>query len=294
VEKSPSRSTTRAWLAALVVVSALALVETASAIIAPYRAPKDEDWRAAAREIRSGFRAGDLIVAAPAWADSILRVHLGDLIPVEVAGRMDDERFERVWEVSQRGARSDAGARGAVAEERRFGALTVRRVERPPAVVSYDFVARWPDARVSRRDAGGARVECSVAGDHIQCPDIGSSVRRQIVEVDTRLRLALLAQPVPQGAVVIEFPAARLGRSLVVATGLHNVWMRKEAQGPVDLRIVIDGVFEGTYTTRNDDGWALHRIDTSARAGQVASVRFEITSPEPRARHLALAAEARE
>jgi hypothetical protein len=292
VETPPSRLTTRAGLAVLAAVSLLAIVESATALVAPYRAPTDADWRAAAAEIRGGFRAGDLIVAAPAWADSILRVHLGDLIPVEVAGRLDDERFGRVWEVSQRGARADAAARGAVAAERRFGALTVRRIERRPAAISYDFVARWSDARVSRRAAGGASVDCPLAGDRFQCPDAG--VRRQIVEVDTRLRVALLAQPVSQATVVIEFPAARLGRSLVVATGLSNVWMRKEAQGPVDLRVVVDGVADGTFTTRNDDGWALHAIDTSARAGQVAAVRFEITSPAPRARHFALAAEARE
>ena len=143
--------------------------------------------------------------------------------------------------------------------------------------------------------ASPASVNCPLAGDRFQCPDIGYNyVRRQIVEVDTRLRLALLAQPVAQATVVIEYPAVRLGRSLVVATGLSNVWMRKEAQGPVDLRVVVDGVADAAFTTRNDDGWALHRLDTSARAGQVASVRFEITSPAPRARHFALAAEARE
>ena len=130
--KRPHRGDHTRGLAALAAVSLLALVETASAIVAPYRAPSDEDWRAAARAIRAGFRPGDLIVAAPAWADSILRVHLGDLIPVEVAGRLDDERFARVWEVSQRGAHAPAAARGSVADERRFGALTVRRVDVPP------------------------------------------------------------------------------------------------------------------------------------------------------------------
>jgi hypothetical protein len=295
VETPPSRLTTRAGLAALAAISLLALVETVSAIVAPYRAPTDADWRAAARDIRAGFRAGDLIIAAPAWADPILRVHLGDLIPVEVAGRLDDERFARVWEVSQRGARADAAARGTVTELHRHGALTVRRVERPAAVVSYDFVARWTDAHVSRRGAGGTRVDCALAGDRIQCPEIGFNfVRKQIVEVDTRLRLALLAQPVSQSTVAIEYPAVRLGRSLVVATGLSNVWMRKEAQGAVDLRVVVDGAADAVFTTRNDDGWALHRIDTSARAGQIAAVRFEIASPAPYARHFALAAEARE
>jgi hypothetical protein len=288
--------TGRAGLAALAAVSALALGETAVALVAPHRAPTDDDWQAAARDIRAGFRPGDLIVAAPVWADPILRVHLGDLIPAEVAGRLDDERFARVWEVSQRGARAEAAARGAVAAEQRFGALTVRRIDRPAAAISYDFVARWTDARVSRRGPGGGIVVgCPLAGDRMQCPDIGTNfVRRQIVEVDTRLRMALLAQPVGQATVVIEYPAVRLGRSLVVATGLSNVWMRKEARGTVDLRVVVDGAADAIFTTGNDDGWAVHRVDTSARAGQVAAVRFEITSASPQARHFALAAEARE
>jgi hypothetical protein len=241
---------------------------------------------------------GDLIVAAPAWADPILRVHLGDLIPAEIAGRLDDERFGRVWEVSQRGARAADAARGGVVLERRFGALTVRRVERPPAVVDYDFVARWADARVTRRESGGAVVACRNLGDRIQCPDLAYSfVRRQIVEVDTELHEALLTQPVPRSAVVVEYPAVRLGRTLVVATGLHNVWMRKEARGPVDLRVVVGagaGATDQTFTTRNDDGWKRMRIDTAALAGQTVSVRFEITSPAPAARHFAFAAEARE
>jgi hypothetical protein len=277
-------------------VALLALVETAVAVIAPTRAPKPEDWAAAAREVRGGFAPGDLIVAAPAWADPILRVHLGDLIPAEVAGRLDDERFGRVWEVSQRGARAAAADRGSVALERHFGALTVRRIERPPEVVSYDFVARWADARVTRREASGAVVPCAPAGDRFQCPNGVNgfvSVRRQIAEVDTRLREAFVAPPVRDGTVVVEFPSVPLGRTLVIATGLHNVWQRKEAQGSVTLRVVVADRVDTTFTTLNEDGWSPRRIDTSALAGQTAPVRFEVTAPDPHARLFAIAAEAR-
>ena len=277
-------------------LSLLAVVETAVALIAPARAPSDADWQSAASLVRAGFRAGDLVVAAPSWADSILRVHLGDLIPAEVAGRMDDERFGRVWEVSQRGAHADEAIRGRVLSERKAGRLTVRLVERPaPAVVGYDFVARWSDARVSRHAASGADVDCDNAGDRVQCPGVGYNfVRPQMVEVAQRLRRALLAQPVPQATVVVEYPLVRLGRTLVVATGLHNTWMRKEASGPVDIRVVVGTESDVRFTTRNEDGWTVRRIDTSARAGKLAVVRFEITSPEPYARHFAFAAEVRE
>ena len=59
------------------------------------------------------------------------------------------------------------------------------------------------------------------------------------------------------------------------------------------MRVFVGGIEAASFTTRNEDGWAMHRIDTSARAGQVAAVRFEITSPAPQARQFALAAEAR-
>ena len=276
-------------------MSLLAVVETAVALIAPARAPSDADWQDAATQVRAGFRAGDLVVGAPAWADAILRVHLGDLIPAEVAGRLDDERFGRVWEVSQRGARAEEATRGRVISEQRAGRLTVRLVERPAAVVGYDFVASWSDARVSRRAGVGADVDCERAGDRIQCPGVGYNfVPPQLVEVDQRVRRALLAQPVPHATVVVEYPLVPLGRSLVVATGLHNTWMRKEASGPVDVRVIVGTEVDVRFTTRNEDGWAVRRIETSARAGKLAVVRFEITSPEPYARHFAFAAEVRE
>src|SRR5262249_60887781 len=136
-------------------------------------------------------------------------------------------------------------------------------------------------------------LDCARAGDRIQCPDVSYNfVRRQIVEVDTRLRLALLAQPVAQATVVIEYPGVRLGRSLVVATGLSNVWMRKEARGTVDLRVFVDGAEAGEGTTGNEDGWAGHRFDTAARAGQAAAGRFQITAPGPPAAPFGLAAAA--
>jgi hypothetical protein len=275
-------------------VVALAFVEAGVALVAPALAPTDAQWQAAARQVRAGFRAGDLIVAAPAWADPLLRLHLGDLIPVAVAGRLDDARYGRVWEVSQRGAHAPEAARGAVVEEQRFGALTLRRVERAPAVVTYDFLSRAAEARVTRTEAGLPDVACPWAGDRHQCPEGFLFARLQTVEVDTHLRHALLTQPVGGATVVIEYPAVTLGRELVVATGLHDVWARKAAHGEVDLRVVVAGVPAATIVSKNETGWLLTRVDTAAQAGRTAPVRFEVTSPAPAARHFALAAEARQ
>jgi hypothetical protein len=282
-------------LGAAVVVSLLAVVETTVALVAPSLAPTDADWAAAAAAVRAGFRPGDLIVAAPAWADPILRTQLGDLIPPEVAARMDDDRFARVWEVSQRGAEAPAAAAaGATTVDDRFGRLRVRLIERSAEIVSYDFVARWADAQVSRRDLTGALVTCTLAGDRIVCPAPGNnSLHRQLVEVDQKLREALLTEPVAGAAVVIEFPAVPLGRALVIATGLHDTWMRKAARGTVEARLTVGDQTTELPVTSDDSGWTRTRVDTGSRAGQTVPVKLEITSAAPFDRFFAFAAEAR-
>jgi len=289
-----SRARLQLPLLAASAIVALAIVEALVAVLAPLRAPGPDDWAAVERDVRAGFRPSDLIVAAPAWADPIMRMHLGDLISIPTAGRMDGARYSRVWEVDQRGARAPETRDGRVVQERRHGALTLRQVERAGASVSYDFLARFNDARVSRVDASGAALPCPWQGDRFQCPLVGFNyVRRQLVEVDTHLRWALLAQPVDRARTVIEYPAVVLGREIAIATGLSNVWMRKAAKGPVDLNVTIDGKPALHVTTHNESGWLISHVDTAARAGQTAVVRFEVSSPAPYARYFGFAAEAR-
>jgi hypothetical protein len=291
----PSRR--QVTVGAVVVIASLAVVETTVALVAPALAPTEADWAAAAAAVRAGFRPGDLIAAAPAWADPILRQHLGDLIPPEVAARMDDDRFARLWEVGQRGAHAPAApwAAATVARDERFGRLRVRLLERPAEAVTYDFAAHAAEARVSRRDAAGAVVDCLPAGERVACPGTGSVLlRRQLVEVDQKLREALLTEPLPRAALAIEFPAVPLGRTLVIATGLHDTWMRKAARGTVEARLTVGDQTTVLPLTTDDSAWTRTRVDTSSRAGQTAPVRLEITSADPYDRFFAFAAEARQ
>ena len=271
----------------------LAMLETLQALIAPRCAPSPADWEGAAAEVRAGFRPGDLIVAAPAWADPLLRMHLGDLITIPMAARMDDARYGRVWEIGQRGARAPE-ARGATIARHRFGALTLRLVQRPPAAVTYDFLAHWKEARVTRWEpAQRVSVSCALqGGDRFACPG-GGSVRRELVEVDTRIREALLAPP-PAGAILaIEFPEVTLGRELIVTAGLHDVWARKYGRGTVNVEVWVAGRPAASATIGNRSGWHPIHVDTSTRDGQTGSVRVQISSPDPSLRNLAFAAEAR-
>lgn len=275
----------------------LAIIETASAVIAPLRAPRDGDWRAAAAVVRAGFQAGDLIVAAPAWADQVMRLHLGDLVPVKVAARLDAARYGRVWEISQRGAEADElddGPDPAVLHRSRHGALTVRRYERRPAAVTFDFFDQWAKARVARAEPGRGETACARGDDRFQCPHIGFNfVQPALLEIGTTLRNALYAQPVDRATVVVEWADVPLGRELAVGSGLHHVWLRKAGDGAVDLRVLIAGREVGRTRATNRSGWRVDHFDTSAFAGRPATVRFEITSEKPYSRHFGFNAEAR-
>jgi hypothetical protein len=272
----------------------LALVETGNALLAPLRAPRDRDWRALAAEVRAGFRPDDLIVAAPAWADPLLRLHLGDLISIPVAGRLDAARFSRVWEISQRGARAPESEGSRVVQSSRHGALTLRRYERPAAHVSFDFVAEWNRATVSRVAAGGQMSLCFRAPDRFECPEPPSqSLKPELLEIDTSPHFALATPLAGHATTVVEFDRVPLGRELAVGAGLHNVWLRKAGKGTVSLRVLVQGRELGRIEAGSMTGWTLRRFDTSSLAGQSQSVRFEITVDDPNARTLGFAAEAR-
>lgn len=272
----------------------LALVETANALLAPLAAPSDADWRKAAAQVRAGFRPGDLIVAAPDWADPLLRQHLGDLIPLPVAGRMDAARYARVWEIAQRGQNAPEVAGAKVEETGRHGGLTVRRYQREAATVLFDFVAEWSHAGVSR-DLGGGQVNfCNPAGDRFLCPDVpGSPIKPDLLEIDTSPRWTLGVPMVGSATTVIEYERVPLGRTLAVGVGLHNVWLRKAAKGTVTVRVLVAGRELGRLQAGSMTGWTLRTLDTSGLAGHTAPVRFEITADNPHSRHLGLAAEAR-
>lgn len=279
-------------------VLTLAVVELANALWAPHAAPKDADWQAAAAVVRAGFRAGDLIVASPPWADPVLRLWLGDLMPEAMVGRMDDARYGRVWQIAQRGARARE-ARGDERDRQRFGALTVSRYERPAAEITYDFLERWPEAQVSREEGPPGQpptrvVPCVRDALGFTCPGPPAHVVRPgIYEIGATLRRGLSAPPVANAAVVLTWANVPLGRELAFAGGLHHVWLRKWPQGIVQLRVLVDGQLVATQRSGNRTGFQLGRADTSRWAGQKRTVRFEITADVPDGRMFDFVAEAR-
>ena len=292
--RPPLLSRRRATLAVAAGILLLALVETGAAVVAPWRAPDDADWKASAAAVAAGFRAGDLIVTAPAWADQVLRLHLGDLIPVRMAARLDGASYARVWEISQRGAAAPEAADGRLLEDRRFGGLRLRLYQRQALPLVFDFYDNWAAASVSRVEAGRPAIACARLPQQHQCPGLGYNfVEPRVLEMESSLRRALYAQPVQGATVAVEYPQARLGRELAVGAGLHNVWLRRNGDGTVWLRVLVEGKEIGKIESSNRSGWTVARFDTTAWQGRQAPVRFEITSAKAYSRHFGFTAEAR-
>ena len=201
-----------------------------------------------------------------------LRPHLGDL----AAGRAGSE---------------SEGIRPV--QSSRHGALTLRRYERPASLVSFDFVAQWSRATVSRIAPGGQVAMCSRVPDHFECADApAQSVKAELLR-STPARtwpwpLRSLATP-PQSSNSTVFPWGASWRS---GLGCTTCGCASRAREPSACACWCGGASWGAYRPE-PDRLTLRRFDTSTLAGQSESVRFEITTDDPGARYLGFAAEAR-
>jgi len=258
----------------LLAVPALLLVVIAAwEIVATRRAassvPDDAAWAEAASVVRAGYQPGDLIVFAPDWIDPVGRLHLGDLIPLEVAARMDADRFGRIWELSIRGARSsETAGLAAVATEQR-GGVAVRRFERAPVTVLADL----------RELLTTARVETSGRWPTLELAEVGFTPRRCVQIV-----------PVPGAPARITFPAVPLGAELVGHVGIADVFTRRDDRAPAQLEVEVGGAIVARATAGVEDGWVRFSARTTPGIADVTIIA-RATSPN---RLICFAAEARQ
>ncbi|MFI5288120.1 MAG: hypothetical protein ACHQ17_00645 [Polyangia bacterium] len=269
----------------------LALVETVSALTAPYRVASNADWEAAAAEVRAGFRSGDLIVFAPAWSDQVGRAHLGDLVTVEMAGRADADRYGRVWQVSIRGARAPETAQATLLRTERHGRVTVALYQKPSVTVLYDFTSHAADARVTELSRHSDERPCYKQRTGFRCA--GVTVEPRTLEVGYAPHRGILTPADGDRLTRLEFSNVLLGRTLVGYTGLHDFYSRLKGDGPVDFAVFIDGQKRFALHYEQAMGWRRFTVDTTPLAGTRHTVRFEVSSPRPAWRTFGFHAEAR-
>jgi hypothetical protein len=225
--------------------------------------PGDDAWERAATALREAYKPGELIVFAPDWADPVGRLHVGDLIPVEMAARMDAAKYGSIWELAIRHAQAPEVAGLEAVTSTDFAGVTLRHYERTPAIVVDDALAREPKS-------DGARPTLELA-------EVGFAPHRcwQIV-------------PPAHGKVTITIPMT-LGTKLVGYVGLADVFKRRDIRTPGELEIHA-GAASADVVAGIDDGWVRFELATTPGATDVTFIAKAI-SPE---RLICFAAEARQ
>ncbi|HEU4612211.1 MAG TPA: hypothetical protein VFS15_09040 [Kofleriaceae bacterium] len=229
--------------------------------------PSDHAWEKAAAVVRADHEPGDLIVFAPDWVDPVGRLHLGDLIPIDMAARMDAARYGRIWELSIRGARSPDTAGLAPVFSQDVAGITVRRFERTPVTVVADVRDALPTARVQ----GPARPTLELA-------EVGFAPHRCIQVI-----------PPARSSVRITFPQLPLGSELVGYAGLADIFTRRSPRGPGKLAVEIGGKVVAEVEPGVDDGWVRFAAPTTPGP---TDVTFIASADDPN-RLICFAAEAR-
>jgi hypothetical protein len=280
------------WL--LVPLAAVAELVAHSVILA--RVPAADDFDGAAEAVRAGYREGDLVVVAPGWLAEARRALGPEVMPLRDQARPDEARYQRLWEVSIRGA-SAVEAAGLEPElERRFGRVTLRRYPmRPRARTLWDFVDRLGDARVLEID-GVRRRPCAKQGNRWRCVPHSRDIwvgTETISDLDHRPRRCIWAHPLPRGkALRIELSDVPRGSALEGHTATDYVVGRHCGPAPVDLAIEVDGQILSRIEHHDCDGWSPFAVDIPPGSGPV-DVAFIVTAPDPDRRHFCFQAEMR-
>jgi len=266
VSAVPSTRPIAGLLPAALLVS-IALWETCATRRDAAAVPGDDAWDRAAAIVRAGHHPGDLIVFAPGWIDPVGRLHLGDLIPIDMAARMDAARYGRIWELAIRGAHAPevAGLKPVASDD--AGGVAVRRYERAPAVVVSDLRDAFATAHV---DGGRAALELA---------EVGFAPHR-----------CIQVEPAPHHAVRVTFPQLALGHTLVGYVGLADVFTRRDIRAPGTLAIEIAGTEVARVVAGVDDGWIRFAVDTAPGPADVTV----IASADAPQRLICFAAEARQ
>lgn len=291
---------------------ALAVMELVAHFVVRARVVPDEDWRRAAEVVRDGYQPGDLVVAAPYWADPVLRRELGDLLSLEDVGRSDMAQYRRLWALSIRGHRPEDAPPSTPDFEQAVGGVTVLRWTVPGDGVLYDFTENIADAEVVRVE-NGVEIPCQWADDR---RPMGGGLgrgpvtpgarhrcdpRRRWLWVGATLNDDMEMQPRycvwqhPQGNEPIRatFRDVPLGDRLVLYADIYYEHQRMQEHGPVMVSIKVEGREIGRLTHNDGDGWK-RLVAYTSELGERADVSIEVTAPEPHLRTLCWAATTRE
>ena len=281
------------WLALLI----FPVVEVGAHAFTRAAVPTEHDWRVAADFVGERASEGDLFVAAPDWADPLVRQYLGDRIDLPMAGRTGVAGYRRLWSLSPRGARPPEAAGRTPELSEDFGGVRVERFALDAPRVLHDLVEHVADARVTQIVGGKPRpCEYGMHGPgrrgglgygvvpparRFQCPDRRGFVWVAPVimeDLELQPRRCVYQHPAGGEPVRVTVPDVPVGKRLEVHAGLYYEHERMLDGAPVKLVVRFGDEQVGEMIHRDGEGWRALTIDTAKRAGERVDVSFETTS----------------
>jgi len=224
--------------------------------------PDDDAWERASAIVREHYAAGDLIVFEPKWIDPVGRLHLGDLIPIDMAARMDDARYTRTWELSIRDAHDPELLKYKPLLDQVVDGIQVKLVRRQPVTVLADVRELLPKAKENQ-------------GGVLELAEVGFEPHRCI---------QVIPSPNAPARITFTLPAG----TLVGYAGLADVFTRRDIRAPATLDVVVADRVVVSKSLGVDDGWV--RFETPVPGGDVTFVA-KATTPQ---RLVCFAAEVRQ
>ncbi len=271
----------------------------------------DEDVAAAATFVKKNWRPRDLVTSAPSWTDPILRLHLGSLITLDMAGRHDDSAYERIWVLSMRGklpADVPAGAKPEL--DQRFGEVRLLRYGLGKSPVRFDFVDQLPAAHVALegrdcpyrkggvpRGGGLGKGVLYPLSERFDCDPRRPwlFVGRVVMEdLDVKPRRCIWQHAAGDAPVSTTFDDVPLGDELILYAGLYYEHERMRDGGPVRVDVFVNGQRRMSMVHHDGEGFRRMRVATGAVGDpERGQVRIDVTAPAPDRRSLCWAASTR-
>jgi hypothetical protein len=298
-----------------VLVPLLAVGELGAHLYFARRPPDLQEWRDVAPAVSSLRRDEDLVIVAPAWAEPVARMAVGDgLMPLRDVARPDESRYAAALEISLLGQRSGLTRNWSLLEERAAGKFTLRRLKNPEhQPIAYDFVEHVNGADASARVhnqadqpcewresaplyAGGLGGAPTFPAQRFVCPTAPMHVFVGVTVIEDQHympRRCIMMHAPSGGYLETTFRDVPLRSELRGHSGMRWIVERELTGAPILLEVWIDGERVGQDVHVDGEGWKPWRMPLGAHAGQTKSVSFRVSSSKESQRQMCWEADTR-
>lgn len=259
------------------------------------RVPDLADWLAAAEVVRADHREGDCVVFDPPWAQEGAPFLAGmDVVTSETVDWYEVGKRRRVWVLAAMGRDAPEVPTGYVPDGSwRPGSVAVHRFVVPDrGHVTYDFLARIRDARVTRLERSASpgrpgpdrREECRNFRDgrwYCGAEHPWQFVGRHERDIAGAVREVIWAHPLDgDRPLEIRYPSVEMARVLVIHFGWTQRAVEAGLGAPVTFRVRVgDRLALERVLGLDEAGWYEQRVDVSDRRGRREDVVFTVSTP---------------